>query len=159
MSASTNGHERATLIHELGHVSQHQHGVSVIARGILERDHDDLPMTASSEFDRHGIEEQARIFRDHFHIPNRRTKPEWPDGSVYVAVHPVPAARWLGPLLAVCATPALADWPEARDRAADAFAPMRSSFGSIGGSPWPWRSPGRPRRCESSPTMTVKDRR
>lgn len=79
---------RATFIHELGHVWQHQHGVNVIARGIFQRDYDYLPMTASSRFSRYGIEEQAQIFRDYFYLLNGRSKPEWPDISVYVAVIP-----------------------------------------------------------------------
>ena len=81
-------HHRATFVHELGHVWQHQHGTSVIMRGIFQRDYDYLPMTASSRFGRYGIEEQAQIFRDYFYILNGHRNAKWPDASVYVAVIP-----------------------------------------------------------------------
>lgn len=81
-------HAKATFIHELAHVWQHQNGVNVIARGIFERDYDYLPLTTQTKFADLGIEEQAQLIRDYFYLLNNFHGKNWPPISVYIHVIP-----------------------------------------------------------------------
>ncbi|MBM7067852.1 hypothetical protein [Actibacterium sp. 188UL27-1] len=81
-------HDKATFIHELGHVWQHQQGQWVTVRGAVERDYDYLPLAASDDFDAYGIEQQAQIFRDYFYLLKGYSNSRWPARSVYEAVIP-----------------------------------------------------------------------
>lgn len=74
------GH-RATFIHELGHVWQHQHGQWVTVRGAFERDYDYLPITADTNFDDLGIEGQAQLLRDYYYVLNGQTSIHYTDGT------------------------------------------------------------------------------
>lgn len=80
--------QKATFIHELAHVWQHQHGVNVIANGIFQRDYDYLPLTTSTNFSELGIEEQAQLIRDYFYILNGHHRATWPPVNVYIQVIP-----------------------------------------------------------------------
>lgn len=87
-AATVSIHHKATFIHELGHVWQHQDGQSVMVRGAFERDYDYLPMTAASSFGDYGIEEQAQVCRDYYYIINGVIDPSWPARTVYETVIP-----------------------------------------------------------------------
>ena len=81
-------HKKATFIHELAHVWQHQQGVNVIARGAFNRNYDYLPLTVSTHFDDLGIEQQAQLIRDYFYLLNKFYGKDWPPISVYIRVIP-----------------------------------------------------------------------
>jgi hypothetical protein len=81
-------HQKATFIHELAHVWQHQHGVNVIARGIFQRDYDYLPLTTATNFNDLGLEEQAQLIRDYYYLLNNYHGKNWPPISVYIHVIP-----------------------------------------------------------------------
>lgn len=87
-AAGVDIHAKATFIHELAHVWQHQKGVDVVARGIFERHYDYLPLTTQTKFADLGIEEQAQLIRDYFYLLNSFHGRNWPPISVYIHVIP-----------------------------------------------------------------------
>lgn len=87
-AASVSIHVKATFIHELAHVWQHQKGVNVIARGAVSRNYDYLPLTVNTKFDDLGIEQQAQLIRDYFYLLNNYHGKDWPPISVYIRVIP-----------------------------------------------------------------------
>lgn len=80
--------DQATFIHELAHVWQHQNGVNLIARGMVERNYDYLPLTVSTKFSDLGIEQQAQLIRDYFYLLKGFHGKNWPPISVYIVVIP-----------------------------------------------------------------------
>ena len=87
-AADVDFHKKATFIHELAHVWQHQQGVNVIAKGVFQRDYDYLPLTIKTKFSALGIEEQAQLMRDYFYLLNNFYGKNWPTISVYIHVIP-----------------------------------------------------------------------
>lgn len=81
-------HAKATFIHELAHVWQHQHGANVIVRGASNRNYDYLPLTVDAKFDDFGVEQQAQIIRDYFYLLNQYYGKDWPPLAVYIRVIP-----------------------------------------------------------------------
>lgn len=81
-------HKKATFIHEMTHVWQHQHGVNLILRGPFERDYDYMPLTATTKFADLGIEEQAQLVRDYFYLMHNYKASNWPPIQVYKTVIP-----------------------------------------------------------------------
>lgn len=86
--SSADIHAKATFIHELAHVWQHQNGVNVIAKGAINRNYDYLPLTIDSRFENFGIEQQAQIIRDYFYLKNNFFGKDWPPIAVYIRVIP-----------------------------------------------------------------------
>lgn len=86
--SQANIHAKATFIHELAHVWQHQNGINVIARGVINRNYDYLPLTINSDFNDFGIEQQAQIIRDYFYLLNNYHGKDWPLLVVYIRVIP-----------------------------------------------------------------------
>lgn len=87
-SKSSNIHSKATFIHELAHVWQHQKGVNVILKGAFQRDYDYLPLTIKTKFDDLGIEQQAQLIRDYYYLLNNFHGKGWPVLSIYIHVIP-----------------------------------------------------------------------
>jgi hypothetical protein len=81
---------KATFIHELAHVWQHQNGVNVIARGTFERDYNYLPLDEDTDFYNFNIEQQGQIIRDYFYLLNgfRKANEKWPHITVYKKLIP-----------------------------------------------------------------------
>ena len=66
---ATNLNDASWLIHELTHVWQHQKGMMVRLRGILNRQYDYGDLSAShQDFLAYGIEQQASIVADYFRL-------------------------------------------------------------------------------------------
>jgi len=63
--STSDDRSRALFIHELAHVWQHQQGVNVKGRGIVERQYD-YEITPGKPFDSYGLEQQADIIKDYF---------------------------------------------------------------------------------------------
>jgi|HubBroStandDraft_1064217.scaffolds.fasta_scaffold269241_2 hypothetical protein len=60
-------YSQAEFIHEMTHVWQHQTGMSVELRGIIERNYEyDLKTLGQKDFKRYGIEEQAQMVEDYY---------------------------------------------------------------------------------------------
>ena len=79
----------AWLIHELTHVWQHQSGVPVLLRGLVERRYRYGRLVPGRPLARYGIEQQAAIVEDWFRIT--RGVPPWRgsgDAAAYRAVLP-----------------------------------------------------------------------
>jgi hypothetical protein len=57
-------HSRSILVHELAHVWQHQNGVSVATRAMLNRRYDYAPVFRGVPFSRLGVEAQAKMVAD-----------------------------------------------------------------------------------------------
>lgn len=58
---------KAVFIHEMTHVWQHQVGMSVTLRAILDRNYNyDFPTFGTKDFKKYGIEEQASIVEDFY---------------------------------------------------------------------------------------------
>ncbi len=81
-------HKKATFIHELAHVWQHQNKINVKLRGAFERSYEYLPLNIDSDFNNFGIEQQAQIIRDYFYLMNDFKGEGWPDIAVYKSVIP-----------------------------------------------------------------------
>jgi len=61
---------KATFIHELTHVWQHQNGVNVTARGIVQRNYEYLPLDTKKSLEDYGIEQQGSIVEHYFYLIN-----------------------------------------------------------------------------------------
>jgi hypothetical protein len=80
-------HSKALLIHEMTHVWQHQKGVNVVAKGMVQREYKYLPLTGKP-FSDYNIEQQGDIVRDYFYLRNGYSKSGWPPISTYRALIP-----------------------------------------------------------------------
>ncbi|SIQ76367.1 hypothetical protein [Marinobacterium stanieri] len=81
-------HKRATFIHELGHVWQHQNKINVKLRGTFERSYDYLPLSPDTNFNDLGIEQQAQMIRDYYYLMHGFRGDGWPDIEIYKLVIP-----------------------------------------------------------------------
>jgi hypothetical protein len=81
---------KATFIHELAHVWQHQNGVNVIVRGAVERNYKYLPLSEETDFYTLNIEQQGQVIRDYFYLLNGfyKENEKWPPIEVYRQVIP-----------------------------------------------------------------------
>ncbi len=65
---TTNANDRSWLIHELTHVWQYQHGVNVILAAPFSRNYDYGKITATTNFAKLNIEQQAALVADYYLI-------------------------------------------------------------------------------------------
>ena len=59
---------RTWFVHELTHVWQHQQGVNVTLRGMMNRNYNYSPLNVSRSFSSYGIEAQASIVADYYRV-------------------------------------------------------------------------------------------
>lgn len=88
--------QQAWFIHEMTHVWQHQCGVCVWLRGLLNRRYGYLPFDPSRSFGSYGVEQQGDIVQDYFLLLRGARVPGAPPLAAYRAllpfVHPEVAA-------------------------------------------------------------------
>ena len=74
---------QALFIHEMTHVWQHQQGINVAVKALLNRKYEYLPLVEGKKFEDYGLEQQGDIVEDYFYLLNGYLPENAPPIKVY----------------------------------------------------------------------------